>query len=264
MLDGKVIGITRDEESARDFVNKVESSNGKAIALPTISLVPKDSGVILQFLDLVKAKRHDYTLFMSANAVNMVFDVFDKMKKTDDAVSTLNHTKVVAVGPHTKQALENHNVTVSMMPKKYSSYGVIQLFTEEDARNKKIIIPRSSASTNYLAKSLSNMGMIVDELHVYDVKPAEHGKWSEFMKMLTEGKIDCMVFTSASSVNSFFEVAVVYEKEERLREMLNSIKIIAIGPFTNDALVEVGVKAVVADEHTIEGTFEVALKLLGK
>jgi uroporphyrinogen-III synthase len=84
------------------------------------------------------------------------------------------------------------------------------------------------------------------------------------MKMLIMGKIDCMVFTSASSVNSFFEVAINYEKQERLREMLNSIKVVAIGPFTNDALLENGIKAVVADEHTIKGTFEVALKLLEK
>ncbi len=263
MLDGKVIAITRDEESAKDFVDMVKSNNGRAIALPTISLVPKDSSVISKFLDLIKTKKYDYTLFMSANAVNMIFDVFDKIQMTDDAVSMLNHTKVVAVGPHTKEALENHDVAVSMMPEKYSSYGVIALFSREDSRNKKIIIPRSSASTNFLAKSLSEMGMNVDELHIYDVKPAEHDKWSEFMKMLSTGKIDCMVFTSASSVNSFFEVAAGYEKQELLREMLNS-KVVAIGPFTNDALLEQGVKAVVANEHTIKGTFEVAIKLLSK
>ena len=262
MLDGRVIAITRDEESAKDFMQMVESRNGKAIALPTISLVPRDPAMIIKFLDMIRDKKHDYILFMSANAVKIMFDVFDKAKKTIDAVSLLNSAKIVAVGPHTKQELENYNVNVSIMPKKYSSYGVIELLSREDCRGKKIIIPRSSASTNYLAKSLANLGMVVDEVHVYDVKPARHDKWSQFMDVLAKNMIDCIVFTSASSVNSFFEVAMQYEKNERLIEILNSIKIIAIGPFTNDVLIEQGVKAVMSDEHTINGTFDVAVKLL--
>src|SRR5574341_2014507 len=264
MLDGKVIAITRDKEDAKEFVQMVESNKGKAIALPTISLVPRDPATVIKFLDMIKDKKHDYVLLMSANAVKIMFDVFDKANKTRDAVSLLNSARIIAVGPHTKQELENYNVNVSMMPKKYSSYGVIEILSKENYKGKTIIIPRSSASTNYLAKSLADLGMIVDEVHVYDVKPSMHDRWSEFMNMLAKNKIDCIVFTSASSVNSFFEVATQYEKNERLVEILNSIKVIAIGPFTNDVLIEHGVKAVMSDEHTINGTFEVAVKLLGK
>lgn len=263
MLDGKVIAITRGEESAKDFVNMVELNKGKAIALPTISLVPRESKIMIEFLDLIKTKKHDYVLVMSANAVKIMFDAFDKMQKIDEAVSLINSAKVIAVGPRTKQELENYKIKVSMMPRKYSSYGVIELFSKAD-KGKKIIIPRSSASTNYLAKALTGLGMLVDELHIYDVRPAEHEKWSEFIGMLAKKKIDCIVFTSASSVNSFFEIAANYEKNEHITEILNSIKAIAIGPFTNDALIEQGVKAVTSDEHTINGTFNLAVKLLSK
>jgi len=263
MLEGKVIAITRDEESARDFVSMVEANKGKAIALPTITLVPRGSEVMQKFLDLLET-HYDYVLFMSANAVNMIFDALNSMGKIDDVISLLHNTNVVAVGPHTKEALEKYGVKVSFMPTKYSSYGVIELLSRQDSKNRRIVIPRSSASTNYLASSLSKLGMIVDELHVYDVKPTEHGRWSEFMKSLSSGKIDCMIFTSASSVNSFFEVAIKYEREERLKEILDLIKVIAIGPFTNDALLEHGLDAIVSEEHTVAGTFEMAVKLLGK
>ena len=125
-------------------------------------------------------------------------------------------------------------------------------------------MPRSAAANNFLAGSLAKLGMHVDEAHVYDVRPAAHDKWSEFMGRLAGNEIDCMVFTSASSVNSFFEVATRYEKDEKVTELLNSIRVVAIGPFTDDALREHGVRAVVSDEHTIEGTFQITLKLLGK
>ncbi|MEM2760893.1 MAG: uroporphyrinogen-III synthase [Nitrososphaerales archaeon] len=264
MREGRVIAITRDEESAKDFVNMVKANKGNVIALPTISLVPKDLATMLKFLDLLKTKKYDYVLFMSANAVNIIFDTFTKMQMIEDVLSLLKDTKVAAVGPNTKAALENYGIDVSLMPKKYSSYGIIDLFAKQESKGKKIIIPRSSASTNYLAKSLSQLGMNVDELHVYDIKPADGNSWTEFMHRLASGDIDCMVFTSASSVNSFFEVAIKYESKEKLLDIFKSTKVVAIGPFTNEALAKHNVRAVVSSEHTVKGTFKVATKLLGK
>src|SRR3546814_15847331 len=78
----------------------VESRNGRAIALPTITLVPKDPAMMIKFLDMIREKKHDYVLLMSANAVKIMFDVFDNVKKISDAVSLLNSSKVIAVGPH--------------------------------------------------------------------------------------------------------------------------------------------------------------------
>jgi uroporphyrinogen-III synthase len=262
MLEGKVIAITRDEDTAREFVQMVESKKGRAIALPTILLMPRSVEVMLKFLGMLKERKHDYVLFMSANAVKIMFDAFDASGKKDDAISLLNAAKVIAVGPNTMQALEEQGVKVSMMPARYSSYGIIDLLSKE--RGKKVIIPRSSASTNFLAKSLSDIGMLVDEVHVYDVKAAGGERWSEFIRMLSSKNVHGMVFTSASSVNSFFDVATQYAKKEDLIQTLNSIKTIAIGPFTNDALLEHGVSAAVSERHTIEGTFEVAVKLLEK
>ncbi|MFQ5920427.1 MAG: uroporphyrinogen-III synthase [Nitrososphaerales archaeon] len=270
MLDGKVVAITRDEESAKEFVQMVESRNGKAIALPTISLVPRREEEILNLLDTVRKERYDYVLFMSANTVKIIFDAFGKAERTGDAVSLINSAKVIAVGPNTKQELERHGVNVSMMPARYSSYGVVDMLSKEDCKGKRIVVPRSAAAKNYLAGSLAKLGMRVDEVHVYDVEPAAmHDRWSRFMEMLARKEVDCIVFTSASSVNSFFEVATRYEKDQgRIAALLNSISggsggVVAIGPFTNDALTEHGVRAVVSEEHTIEGTFKVTLKLLG-
>lgn len=263
MLDGRVIAITRDEESAKDFVRMVESRKGKAIALPTILLVPRAEEEILKVLGAIRQGRHDYILFMSANAVKIIFDAFEKSKKTREALSLINAAKVIAVGPNTKQELEDHGVNVSLIPERYSSYGVVELLSRGDSKGKRLMVPRSSAAKNYLARSLAELGMHVDEVHVYDVRPVRHDKWSGFMDMLGRNGIDSIVFTSASSVNSFFEVAAGYERDEaRLRSLLNAICVVAIGPFTDDALKEHGVEAVVSEAHTIEGTFQIVVKLL--
>lgn len=263
MLEGKVIAITRREENARDFVQLVETNGGKAVAIPTISIIPRDDRSIQKFHDLLMSTKHDYVLFMSANAVKIVFDVLTKQQKASAVVSTLNSGRVIAVGPHTKEALESNGVIVRLMPRKYSSYGILEILSTENCRGKKIIIPRSSASTNFLAKELSNHDMVVDEVYVYDVGPAEHDKWDGFMELLMSRSIDCIIFTSASSVSSFFEIATNFAKEESIRNVLNSIRIVAIGPFTNEALRGYGVEATVSQEHTIRGSFETAAKLLG-
>lgn len=261
-LKGRTVAITRDEENAREFVQMIESRGGRAVALPTISLVPRDSSAVMGFLEKLKQKKYDYILFMSASAVRIIFDALAGHGK--DALALMRSTSMVAVGPHTKQALEGLGLKVALMPARYSSYGITELFSAENCRGKSVLVPRSSASTNYLAKSLTDLGMAVEEIHIYDVKPAQHEGWAEFLQRLCTREIDCIVFTSASSVHSFFEVAAQIMDGRQLLASLNSIKVIAIGPFTNDALVEHGINAILSEEHTVEGTFNVALNILGK
>ncbi len=70
--------------------------------------------------------------------------------------------------------------------------------------------------------------------------------------------IKCIVFTSASNVDAFFNLI----RYDDTIDMLKKIYIIAIGPFTNDRLKAYGIDAIVADEHTIEGIFRTIKKII--
>jgi uroporphyrinogen-III synthase len=85
--------------------------------------------------------------------------------------------------------------------------------------------------------------------------------WNEFIYLFKKSRIDAIVFTSGSSVNSFFEILHKFccNYHQFLRP---SMAIISIGPLTTRELKARNIHCTEALEHTILGTFEVAKFLL--
>jgi uroporphyrinogen-III synthase len=170
-LNNKVLAITRKDTYAHEFSQLVSSEGGKTISLPAIDIVPKDPKVVEEFINTINKKKHDYCAFMSSQAVNVLFDLAMKINKTENVISALNSRTIIAVGPKTRLSLINHRIDVEMVPERYSSEGLIKLFSKMDRiKGKRIIIPRSGASKEFVRNSLSDLGMIVDELFLYTLR----------------------------------------------------------------------------------------------
>jgi len=262
-LESKILAITRKFLHAQDFSDLVKLEGGRTIALPTIDIVPKDPNVVQEFLNTVNEKMHDYCAFMSSQAVNVLFDHASRMNTTEQVISTLNSRTVVAVGPKTKQTLIERGVDVQVVPQTYSSKGLVELFAKGNIVNKRIIIPRSEMSNEFIVKALSDLGMTVDELFLYSVRTSKPNSiWNSFALLLEQQKIDGIIFTSASAVRSFFEIV-----QKILPNTFNPLKgvpaIIAIGPFTKDELSKREIQSFESKDHTIKGTFELAKVILG-
>jgi uroporphyrinogen-III synthase len=82
--------------------------------------VPKGPEVAEQFIDKLRKKKHYYCAFMSQQAVNILFDL-----ARDKIAPVLKSTTVIAVGPKTKQSLEEHGIKVGLVLEKFSSFGLI-------------------------------------------------------------------------------------------------------------------------------------------
>jgi uroporphyrinogen-III synthase len=251
-LYDRIIAITRSEQEAREFSLLVKAEGGTAVAIPAIEIVPAGPIAGHEFIALLAEKRHDYCAFMSAQAARVLFSLVD-------ARAALMPTGVIAVGPRTKQELEEHGVSVDMMPDTYSSIGLAEMLAKKNPRGKKIIIPRSGEANEFAAKALEDLGMEVDEVLLYTVRTgAVTQEWLEFQKMLAAGIVDAVVFTSASNVRAFFELM------EKIEMSLDDVQAISIGPFTSAELQKRGVKYHEAVDHTIEGTVGVAKDLFSR
>src|SRR5690348_4115892 len=257
MMQGKVVAITRSKEDSEEFTKLVSKAKAKAISLPTIELVSKGKEMVDEFLDAVKKDDPDYSVFMSSKAVKLLFDTAKKISKYEKLQLAVANTIVIAVGPKTKAALEAEGIKVAHMPDRFSSVGVGEVFTRLNAEGKKAIIPRSGASTPFLAQLLEKIGLQVIEIYLYDVCSfRDTSQWNEFREMFANGKVDGIVFTSASSVNAFFEIMLMDTDKETLLQNLRTSKVVAIGPFTADELKKLGTEPIVADVHTVPGAFE--------
>ena len=257
MMQGKTIAITRSEEDSEEFMELVSNEKAIPISLPTIELVSKGEKIVDEFLNSIKQDDPDYSVFMSSKAVKLLFDSAKKISMFEKLQLSVANTTVIAVGPKTKSALESEGIKVAHMPKRYSSVGIGEVFTRLNAVGKKVIVPRSGASTPFLKNLLEKIGIVVKEIHLYDVCAfRDTSQWNNFRQLFSQNKVDGIVFTSASSVRAFFEIMKKDYDESTLLKNLQQTKIVSIGPFTAEELNKLNVKNTVADVHTVPGAFQ--------
>ena len=263
MIEGKTIAITRSRDDSQEFIDLITKERGNVLPLPTIELVSKGEKIVDEFLSALADGDPDYSVFMSSKAVSLLFETAKKVGKFEELQLAIANTIVLAVGPKTKDALEKENVKVAYMPQRYSSVGIGEIFTKLNAVGKKVIVPRSGASTPFLKDLLEKIGLHVTELYLYDVCAfRDTSQWNEFRDLFSQDKVDGIIFTSASSVRAFFEIMTKDHDEDQLVDMLHKTMVVSIGPFTADELKKFNVKNVVADVHTILGSFDVLVKAL--
>lgn len=257
MIAGKTIAITRSREDSEEFIQQITNARAKTIPLPTIELVSKGEKIVDEFLESIKIDNPDFSVFMSSKAVKLLFNTAREVSKFEKLQIAVANTTVIAVGPKTKAALEAEGIRVSHVPQRYSSVGVGEVFTRLNPEGKKVIIPRSGASTPFLAQLLKKIGLQVKEIHLYDVCAfRDTEQWNKFRELFANNKVDGIIFTSASSVNAFFEIMSMDSDKKILLENLQKIKVVAIGPFTADELKKFGLAPVIADVHTVSGAFD--------
>ena len=257
MIEGNTIAITRSKDDSEEFIELVEKQNANPLTLPTIELISKGEKIVDEFLETVERENPDFSVFMSSKAVKLLIESARKSSKFSALQLAIANTIVIAVGPKTREVLENENIKVAHMPERYSSVGVGEVFTKLNALGKKAIIPRSGASTPFLKNLLEKIGVNVVELYLYDVcafrDPTE---WNEFRQLFSQNKIDGVIFTSVSSVRAFFEIMTNDFSLEQLVQLLIQTKVIAIGPFTADELKKFNVQNIIANVHTVKGSVD--------
>ena len=261
MIEGKTIAITRSRDDSQEFIDLITKERGNVLPLPTIELVSKGEKIVDEFLSALADGDPDYSVFMSSKAASLLFETAKKVGKFEELQLAIANTIVLAVGPKTKDALEKENVKVAYMPQRYSSVGIGEIFTKLNAVGKKVIVPRSGASTPFLKDLLEKIGLHVTELYLYDVCAfRDTSQWNEFRDLFSQDKVDGIIFTSASSVRAFFEIITKDHEESKLVDMLQKITIVSIGPFTADELKKFNVKNIIANVHTIPGSVEAIAK----
>lgn len=260
----KTIAITRSSDDASEFISLAQKDGLKTFPLPTIQLVSKGEKIVDEFLESVSTYVPDYSLFMSSKAVKLLFETAKQNEKLEQLQLAIANTIVIAVGPKTKLALEKEGIKVNDAPTEtFSSVGVGELFTKLNAVGKKVIVPRSGASTPFLKNLLNKIGIDVLELHLYDVCAFQDTlQWNDFRLSFSENKIDGIVFTSASSVRGFFEIMQKDYDKKLLLDNLEKLCVVAIGPFTADELKKFNVKNTVSEVHTVPGSYNTLKDLL--
>ena len=101
----------------------------------------------------------------------------------------------------------------------------------------RVLLPRAREAGEVLPDTLRRAGAEVDVVPVYETVPAQGNK-DEVLRLLAEGRLDCVTFGSSSTVRNFL-AAVPADTLKAHPE----IKLACIGPVTADTLASYGLAA---------------------
>ena len=244
-LAGKRILITRARDQSGDFAVRLRQLGAEVVEFPTIEIVPP---IRWEGVDhaIDQLPSYDWIIFTSANGIKFFWQRLSERRKPHRLPSSL---KVCAIGPATADQLGEKRISVDYMPKEFIAEAILKGFEKMAIGGKRILLARAKKARDVLPKGLRSMGAEVEVVEVYrTIRP--RGGSRKLKKLLEEGKIDLITFTSSSTVNHFGELL----KKEDLRTLLKGTAIACIGPVTARTAREWGLKVrIQPKQYTIPG-----------
>ena len=223
-LKNKRILITRAREQSGEFATRLRHLGAEVIEFPTIEIVPPRRWEELDRA-IDRFDSYDWIIFTSVNGVNFFWERVKEKGKEHRFPSSV---RVCAIGPATANQLKNNGIQVDYTPREFVAESILKGFEKMAVQGKRILLARVKKARDILPKGLKEMGAEVDVVEAYrTVKP--RGGSKRLKKILAEGKVDAITFTSSSTVNHFVELL----EKENVKKLLKGIAIASIGPVTS-------------------------------
>ncbi len=249
-LRGRRVLVTRAEEQAGAFVQRLRDLGAVPVLCPTIAIAaPEDFGG----LDgaIARLDSYDWIIFTSVNGVRFFFE---RLSATGGSSSSLDRLQIGAIGPATAAAIEGHGREVAFVPAEYVAESIVAGIG--DVAGKRVLLPRADIARKALVEGLAAKGATVDEVIAYRTVA---GTSSNAAPVFAPGAVDIATFTSPSTVQNF----VALFGDGGALGALQSAAIACIGPITADAARRAGLPVtIVAPEHTLQGLIEALIRFI--
>jgi uroporphyrinogen III methyltransferase/synthase len=241
-LLGKRILVTRSREQASDLVVLLEERGAYCIELPTIAVCgPEDTGPLDQALRSLST--FDWVVFSSANAVSFFFD---RLFSLGFDLRAMGGLRIAAVGSATAKGVSAFHLGVDLVPEDFRAEGLLDAFRSIGVSGRRILIPRAEKAREVLPRGLTAEGALVEVVTAYQTCTPEVDP--EILKTLEREAVDCVTFTSSSTVMNFCSLL----SQESRDKVLRKAAVACIGPVTADTARKSGMEvAIMPEESTI-------------
>ena len=230
-LFGRSVLVTRGADQAGEFSSMLERLGARVYCCPTIEIVPARD-----YSDLDQAIRNlesfDWIVFTSYNAVKYFFGRLSDLGLDSRA---LGRCRVCAVGPKTAAALTPFGVRADLVPRDYKAEGVVAAFSELDLSGKRILFPKGDRAREVVPDELARMGAQVTAPVAY-VNETPDEIPAEALKALEERRVDCVTFTSSSTVQNLAAIL----GDNHFLHLMQGVVVASIGPVTSKSCRDLG------------------------
>src|SRR5919202_946203 len=239
-LRGRTVMITRARAQAAEFAAALEGYGARVVACPTIEIVAPESYAELDAA-VENLFGYDWLVFTSANAVE---HFLRRLGALGREVGELDPLRVCAVGEATAERLVAAHVHVDVVPQKFQAEGVFEAIeTYLGGRGQfeglNFLLPRAAVARDFLPRALEGAGARVHALPAYRTVRPETTDRARVEALLVGGGVDCVTFTSSSTVHNF---AQLFDTRD-LRGLLAGVRVACIGEVTAQTAAEYGLRA---------------------
>jgi uroporphyrinogen III methyltransferase/synthase len=234
-LAGRTIVITRALAQSAEFAAALERYGARVVACPTIEITAPESYAPLDEA-IENLYGYDWIIFTSVNGVDYFLK---RLTELGHDISEMDELRVCSIGEATAVRLRDAQIHVDVVPEQFKAEGVFDALLNYlggvgglYALN--FLIPRAAVARDYLPLTLEGAGARVDVVAVYRTVRPQTSDRGRIEALLAGGAVDCITFTSSSTVTNF---AQLFDTSD-LSELLDGVCIACIGDITASTAAE--------------------------
>ena len=252
-LVGARILVGRARRQASALSAQLKALGAEVIEIPFIEIRPPRSYKPFDQA-LKQIAKYDWLILTSVNGAEALQA---RMKKLQVKPADFAHLQIAAIGPATREALDEMGLKTAVVPERYVAESVVESLRTK-VKGKRVLLSRAKVARDVIPRELRKAGARVDVVEAYEtvVPSGSKRKLRELMTNPTR-RPRIITFTSSSTVRNFIELL----GGKRYLQRLNGIKLASIGPITSSTLCECGLPVdIEAKEFTIPGLVRAVVK----
>lgn len=247
-LAGYKVLVTRPKDLISTMAEKLRQNGAEVLELPAIFTEPVEDNKELTKA-LKQIKEYQWIVFTSPTGVKIFFQ---ELKKEKVDIRNLSHLKIAVVGSGTHKVLNEKGFFADLIPEVSDGVSLGKELAKICQPGEKVLIPRAQLGGLELIEELDKANIIVEDIATYKTFYENHGLIDEALEF-ANNRIDCVVFTSASTVKGFMNATqgIDYTK----------VKAACIGKQTKAQADFYGMRTFMAKEATIDSLVELVIEL---
>jgi uroporphyrinogen III methyltransferase/synthase len=255
-LFGRRVVVTRSQEQAGELIERLENAGAEALQAPTFRLAPADDP---EAIDRAAASVSDYrwVVFESANAVARFVSAIARGPRDLRALGGLS---IAAIGSFTAERLVAAGIKPDVVVAELGTEAAGDaIASHAPVAGERVLVVRPDHQRDVVGEDLSRRGAAITDLVAYRTAaaPADSQAAQDLYRLLLDGRIDAVTFTSPTAVTRFASLI----GQEQAADLLNTTVVATIGPVTAAAAVELGVKhPLVAETYTVDGLVDALVR----
>ena len=243
-LSGVRILVGRARHQAGALSGELRQLGATVLEIPFIEIRKPRSYKALDSA-LQNLDSYDWLILTSVNGVEAMWDRLAHLHLTK---ARLKHLRVAAIGPATKNAIEQRGVKVDVVPKEYVAESVVRSLRRR-VNGKRVLLVRAKVARDVIPRELRKAGAHVDVVEAYETVVPRSSRKRLRAALKNPGRSPHVItFTSSSTVRNF--VVLLESRTASIKGM----RLASIGPVTSSTLRDLGLRVdIAAKEFTIPG-----------